>query len=182
MKKNQKGEVATAVVILIAVGSLFVGTIFPKFNPIKSLFKTDPTKHKASFAIQRETSKPVLLESSDGRHVAVGNEVELYYDTGEESTVPKKTLGERIGDFFANLTTLGLVFVFGSLAFFGGAPIVWIWRKYLTMKRALKNTVVGIKELKEKDKEAFERLKPSLASAHDRKDKIVIDKMKTDLN
>ncbi len=96
----------------------------------------------------------------------------------EEST-PKKTLGMKIGEFFANLTTWGLLFVGGSLLFFGGAPIVFVFRKYLIMKQALKNTVAGIRAV---DAETYEKLKPALAENHDRQDKIVIDKIKTELN
>lgn len=178
MKNNERGEVATALLVAIALGSLILGLALPKLNPFKAFEKTAANK-KASWTRQTEKATPVVLTDKAGKAVAVGTATEKIYDTGMESTVPKPTLGERIGAFFASLTTWGLAFVGVSLLFFGGAPLVWVARKYFVMKQALKNTVAAIREA---DNETYEKLKPKLAAAHDKQDRQVIDKLKTELH
>lgn len=175
--RNQRGEIATATVVVIAAGALLLGILIPKFKPF-SIFEKSAANKKASWTKQIEKSKPVAIKSEDGKVVAVGTEIERVYDTGMENTVPKQTLGEKIGSFFARLTTAGIAFVVVSLLFFGGAPLVWIARKYLVMKQALRNTVAGIRAL---DDETFNKVKPALAASQDKQDKVVIDKLKTEI-
>lgn len=179
MRRKSAGEVATALVVAIALGSLIAGYVLPKINPFKFFHSSSAANHKASFTLQKETSKPVLLQDSQGKAVAVGREVELTYSTGMEETVPKKTLGQKIGDFFAGLTTAGVGFVIISLLFFGGAPLIFVWRWGLKFKQALTTTVAGIRDL---DKDTYEKVTPKLAAAQDKKDKIVIDKIKAKLH
>ena len=178
MKKNA-GEVATAIVVAIALGSLIAGYVLPKINPFKFLHSSSAANKKASFTLQKETSKPVLLQSASGQPVAVGREIELTYSTGMEETVPKKTLGQKIGDFFAGLTTAGVGFVVISLLFFGGAPIIFVWKWGKKFKDALTTTVAGLRDL---DDETYKKVSPKLAAAQDKKDKIVIDKIKAKLH
>lgn len=175
--KRSKGEITTAAVILISVGSLILGLMAPKFNPFR--FERSSANKKASWTLQTEKTKPVLLTDKKGEAVAVGNEIERVYNTGKEEITPKKTLGEKIGEFFSRLTTAGLVFVVVSLLFFGGAPLVWVYRRYKTVKNALKNTVAAIREV---DDETYTKLKPVLAANHEKKDRIVIDEIKKELN
>lgn len=179
MKKNSAGEIATALVVAIALGSLIAGYILPKINPFKYFHSDSAANKKASFTLQKETSKPVLLESKAGQPVAVGREVELIYSTGMEETTPKKTLGQKIGSFFAGLTTTGILFVVGSLLFFGGAPIIFVWKWGKKFKDALTTTVAGIRAL---DADTYAKVTPKLAAAQDKKDKVVIDKIKAKLH
>lgn len=179
MKNNERGAVEVAVVVAIAAGCLILGLIAPKLNPLGSLFQRDAANKKASWTRQIEKTKPVLLNDEKGRPVAIGTEIQRVYDTGKEDGTPAPTIGERIGGFFAGLTGWGLAFVGVSLAFFGGAPLVWVARKYFVMKQALKNTVVAIRDA---DNDTYEKLKPKLAAAHDKQDRKVIDKIKTELN
>lgn len=176
--KHIKGEVATALVILIAAGTFIIGGVLPKLNPL-NLLSSHQSKKKTSFTVQKETSKPILLETKDGKQAFLGKETEYYYNTGKEEGTPKLSVGERIGNFFSHLTTFGLMFVLFSLLFFGGVPIVWVFKKYLVMKQALKRTVQAIRET---DRDTYDKLKPNLESKHDRQDKQVIDKIKMELN
>lgn len=180
--KNQRGEVTTGIVVAIAVGTFLFGVIAStKLNPFK-LFHKSAANKKASWTKQTEKSEPVLLFDKDKKAVAVGTKIEKIYDTGIEEATPKKTIGEKIGDFFAGLTTWGLVFVGVSLLFFGGTPIVWAWRKYAVVKDALKKTVQAIRDTKKEEPQVYDKLKPKLAAAHDKRDRVVIDKIKTELN
>lgn len=175
---NQRGEVVTAVLIAVALGSLLVGLVLPKLNPFKAFERTAANK-KASWTRQTEKSTPVLLTDKAGKAIATGTATERIYDTGIEQSVPAPTLGQRIGSFFFGLTTWGLLAVLASLLFFGGAPLVWLARKYFVIRQALKNTVVGIRQA---DAETFEKLKPALEANHDKRDKVVIDKIKAELH
>ena len=180
MKNNQRGEVATLVVVGIAAVALLVGTIMPKLNPFNNLFgggHLDASKQTATWSRQDEIQTPVLLKSGDA--IAVGTKVERHYDTGTEEKPLALTFAQRIGKFFAGLTTWGLIFIIASLAFFGGAPLIWLFRKYSVIKQTLRSTIAAIRET---DNETFEKLKPHLAEHHDRRDKKIVDKIKSELH
>lgn len=182
-KLGNKGEIATLTVLAIAAVALLVGTLAPTLNPFNSVFgkgaQPDASKQTASWTKQTEIQTPVLLETKSGDHAAVGTKVERVYDTGAEARPVKLTFGERIGAFFAHLTTWGVVFVIVSLVFFGGAPLVWLSKKYFDMKGAFKNTVAAIREV---DHDTYEKLKPKLEAKHDKKDRKMVDKIKSELN
>lgn len=180
---GKRGEVATLTVLVIAGVALLLGTLAPQLNPFNSLFNKggtpDASKQTATWTKQTEIQTPVLLETKSGDKAAVATKIERVYDTGAESRPRKLTFMERVGSFFARLTTWTFVFIVVSLVFFGGMPIVWIAQKYITMKNAFKNTVSAIREV---DHETYEKLKPHLAAKHDKKDRVVIDKIKSELN
>ena len=184
MKKNQRGEITLAILIAVAVGSLFVGMITPKISPFKNFFGSSDSAvgKKASYTTQVEKIKPKVYHLNKAGDVVIVNDVELSYNTGIDQNVPKPTLGQRIGSFFFGLTTWSIIFIIVSLLFFGGAPLLWIARKYFVMKQAAINTVAGIRELKSKEPEAYQKLVPILAANHDKQDKVVVDKIKTELN
>lgn len=176
--KNQKGEIATAVIIAIAMGSLLLGLVLPKLSPFK-MFEKSAGNKKASFTLQKESSTPVLLESKDGKTVALGKKTELFYNTGMDESVPKPTLGERIGSFFFGLTTTSILTIIGGFLFFPIPFAAWGVRKYFGIKQALTNTVKAIRET---DPTTYEALKPKLSAAHDKKDKVLIDKIKAEIH
>lgn len=177
---NRRGEIATLTVVAIAAVALFLGTLAPSLNPFHGLFggQQSAANQKASWTRQDEIQKPVLLSSAGGVPIAVGTQVERHYNTGVDERPVKLTLGQRIGRFFAGLGTWGLIFIVVSLVFFGGTPIVWLFRKYTVMKHAFKNTVSAIRET---DEETYAKLKPKLQAKHDKRDRQLIDKLKAEL-
>lgn len=182
--KNQRGEITIALLIAAILGTAVVVGIGPRLPLVNKLFKEQTAAgRKASWTKQVEKSKPVALYDKSGRAVALGTEYERLYDTGMEQVPVKLTLGEKIGNFFASLTMWGLIFVAVSLAFFGGAPIIYFARKYGDAKHALTKTVIAVREMKKDDPALFaEKIAPKLDAAHDDKDRVVIDKIKTKLN
>lgn len=182
--RNQRGEITIVLLIAAMLGTAVVVGLGPRLPLVNKLFKEQTAAgRKASWTKQIEKSKPVALYDKNGNAVALGTEYERLYDTGIEQSTPKLTLGENIGKFFASLTTAGLIFVGVSLAFFGGAPLVYVARKYGDAKHALTKTVMAVREMKKDDPALFaEKIAPQLAAAHDEKDRKVIDKIKTKLN
>lgn len=183
MKINNRGEIATAIVILIAAGCLAVGTLAPKLNPINWITGNSTSsvpKEKSKYERKKFLSEPVLL--SKGDHVAVGQRTEELYEKGEDQSERKTTFGERIGGFISSMTVTSIVFILISLIFFGGAPIVWVAKKYFKTKAALTATISGIKEVKKKDPNLYENIvKPELLKKHDKADSKVIDKIKSQI-
>lgn len=193
---NKRGEVTLALLGIVAV-ALAVTALVPKLNPFNGVLGApstiDASKQKASWTRQTETRQPVVLLDKRGEAVAVGEKTELVYDTGAEEKPPKLTYGERIGQFFARLTTWGLVFV--GVLFFGFGITPWMvlgWfrgraRRALDNERAekeknrnaLKNTVAALREL---PPEVWDKIRPILAEYHDKQDKVLIDSVKADLH
>jgi len=178
---NQKGEITIAILIAAVVGSLIVGMIAPKINPFKGLFSSNDSAvgKKASFTTQTEKIKPKVYHLNKSGDVVVVNDVELSYNTSLDQNVPKPTFGEKIGTFFFHLSTVTIIFIIVSLAFLGGAPIVWLFKRYLVMKQALSNTVSAIRDL---PPETYQQVVPVLAANHDKQDKVVIDGIKSELH
>lgn len=176
---GRRGEAVTLVLVGVAVAALVFAAV-PQLNPFR-LFgaaHTDSAAGKESSSFSKQSLTPVILSSpqTPGQAVVAYQQT---YETGEAVKTPRLTLGQRIGRFFSGLTLWGVVFVIVSLAFFGGAPIVWLWRKYATMKAAFKNTVSAIRET---DDETFAKIKPHLAAKQDKRDKRIVDKLKSELH
>jgi len=182
MRLGTKGEVTVAIALGLAAVGLLIGTVMPNLNPFNRMFGSHGTqsaaKQTATWTRQDEVITPKVVSLKDGQAVVV-NQFERHYDTGTEETTPKLTIGQRIGNFIARLSTWGLIFIIVSLVFFGGGPIVWAFRKYTSVKDALKNTVAAIREA---DEETFSKLKPKLAEKHNKADKIIVDKIKSELH
>lgn len=176
---NQRGEIATATIVLIAAGALIVGLLTgSRANPFSFLQKSAANK-KASFSKQSEIHTPVILKDSSGRAVAVGTKVENLYETGMEDGERPLTYGERVAKFFAGLTNLSFLILIAGLIFFPGvlfgALRAWGMKYYKTAKAL----VQGVKEA---PPGAAEEVKASIAVVMDRKEKKVVDEIKKDLN
>ena len=172
---NRRGEVLTIVLITIAA-TFLITALVPSVNPMRSLSGGGAAKQEASWT--KTSEKPIILESKSVPGQAVVA-YERTYDTGQEVKTPKLTWQERVGNFISGLSMWSAIFILVSLVFFGGAPIVWIVRKYFDLRSAFKNTVAGIREA---DDETFNRLKPHLAAKQDKRDKKIVDKMKSELH
>lgn len=170
---TRRGEITTAVVILIAAGTLFLGTMLPKLNPLKYLSKSTATQTEKSHK-KIELKNPQVTPSGE---VVYGYQK---YDIKDNNVfTPKLTMWERITGFISSLSIWTIAFLVISVLFFGGAPIVWAVGKYKTLRQTLKNTVSAIKEA---DEETYKKLKPVLNAKHDVKDKRVIDDIKKELH
>lgn len=177
--RNQRGEVATATIIAIAAAALVVGLLTgSRANPF-SIFQKSAANKKGSFTKQYETHTPVLLQSKDGKMVAVGTKVENTYETGMDEGPIVLTYGQRVAKFFAGLTNISLFGILIGLIFFPAATITAMWRWGKKYKDTLRTTVQGIRDA---PPEAAAQVKVSLASAQDKKHKIVIDEIKKDLH
>lgn len=158
-------------IILIAFAIMLSGCA--SMNPFHAI--ANPPSEPKKMGSWEQTSEPVFVGTIDGKTV-VANKT-TYRATAEEST-PRLTIGQRIGSFFSNLSFVGILFIVLSLLFFGGAPIVWVARKYFDAKNALKNTVKAIKEI---PTDKFEAIAPTLSANMDKKDKALIAKIKASL-
>lgn len=171
---NRRGEITTATVILISLGALLLAPI---------LLKTGNLFDRSADASNRRTA--ASLSGNDIvqiTQVAAANDMNVTIDRSvsesKEVTDPKLTIGQKVGRFFAGLGMWGIIFIAISLLVFGGAPLVWLARKYAVMRQAFKNTVAAIRET---DDDTYAKLKPKLAAKHDRRDRKLVDKMKAEL-
>lgn len=143
-------------------------------NPFQGI--TNPPNAPKKMGSWEQTSEPVIMGVDGSGKTIIGNK--LSYRATAEETSPKQTIGQRIGSFFAGLSLAGILFVVASLVFFGGAPIVWLARKYFKAKSALVSTVKAIKEIPD---EKFNEIKPALAANQDKSDKELIARIKAKL-
>lgn len=178
MLKNQRGEIATALIIVMVVGGVLVGALgATKLNPLK-LFHRDAANKKASWTKQVEKSKPVLLTDKSGKAVALGTEFERVYDTGKDEFTPAPTYGERVGAFLAGLTNVGLIALVAGILFFPGALAAWGVKKYADMRGVAKTIIAGVREA---PPEAAEQVKNVIAVKQDKNQKKIVAKLKGEL-
>ena len=147
-------------------------------SPFSGILK--PPQEPRKLANYAQTEKQVPLKvgvTADGKDV-IAYASERSYTANSSETPEKVGFIQRIGRWIGGLSLLAVLFIVVSLAFFGGAPIVWAVKKYYSMKKALKNTVQAIDDI-EPDK--FEAIKPALAAAQDTDDKKLIAKLKSEL-
>ena len=86
---------------------------------------------------------------------------------------------QRVGRWIGGLGLLSVIFIVVSLAFFGGAPILWAFSKYMKMKSAFIKVVAGVEELKKVDAVAQEKLtKTILANTMDTPEKDLVKAIK----
>lgn len=159
---------------LLSIGFALSVAGCASLNPLASLSAPQPP-HKVASWVQEETIKPVYVGKDAAGKDVVASEIHRTYTAGSDETPAKLTIGQRIGQFFGKLSLWGIVFVAVSLIFFGGAPIMWVFGKYLTAKHALLNTVEAIERMKSDDKEKF---KSMLLQEQDTKDVNYIKKLK----
>lgn len=170
--KNKRGEITTALVVLIAAGALIFGTMFPKLNPL-NYFKSSRATQTEKHHIKSEVKTPIQFGDK------IEFKTEKIESKGNAVFTPKLSLWERITGFIKDLGIWTIIFIVVSVLFFGGAPIVWAIKKYQTVKQTLRNTVSAIREV---DEETYNKLKPVLSAKHDLKDKKVIDEIKKELH
>lgn len=127
---------------------------------------------------QRETSTPVFVGMIDGKPV-VANQTDRVYSTNQQVTEKELTFFQRVARFGWWLIIGIALFVFVSLYYFAGRPIVKLYQSYKDMKAALKNTVAAIKEL---PPTTYEEVTDALSKKQDKKDKVLVDQIKSELH
>lgn len=177
--RNQRGEIATATIVLIAAGALVVGLFTGSKANLFSFFQKSAANKKASFSKQSEVHTPVILKDSEGRAIAVGTKIENVYETGMEDGERPLNYGERVAKFFAGLTNISFFALIAGLVFFPaltlGALRAWGMKYYKTAKAIVQG-------LKEAPPGAAKEVKASIAVVMDKKEKKVVDEIKKDLN
>lgn len=127
---------------------------------------------------QSEKTTPRVVGAIDGDPV-IAYETEKIYSTDQQQTTPTLTTMQIFGRWVSGLTWISVIFILVSLLLCGGFPIIWLVKKYLKIKSALKNTVAGIRDLMP---DAYMEVTESLSKTHDKEDKIIIDKIKSELH
>lgn len=143
-------------------------------NPFSGLPNTpNPPKKAGSW---EQTSKPVFMGTDYKGQSVVG--YENTYKASASETIPPLRLSQKIGRWIASLSLAGFLFLVISLLFFGGAPIIWIYGKFLRARSALKRTIMGIEELNAADQK---NVKSMLFAIQDTKDKLYIADLKAEI-
>ena len=175
IRGNQRGFTGVEILAVVAV-VLLVPIVMKTGNPFDR--SADPANRRTASAISGKDIVEITNQVAESEK-PVTVKIDRSVEASSEVTDPKLTLSQKVGRFFAGLTTWTLVFLFVSLAFFGGAPIVWLWRKYANMKETMKRTVQAIREL---DDDTYKRVAPKLSDKMDKKHKKTVDKLKMELN
>lgn len=141
---------------------------------------SEPSRPKTLYKWnETETRTPVAVGKDAEGNIQVVEKIERTVNANLDTTPGKKTIGQIIGGWIAGLSIMGLLFVVLSLVFFGGAPILWVVRKYFKARAALKSTVAAIEQMNAEEKD---KLKVTLAQTQDTQDKAYIAKLKAEIS
>lgn len=175
--RNQRGEIATATVILICGAFFLLAPIIMKNgNPFDR--SADPSDRRTASAISGKD----IVEITNAVAVAeqpVTVKVDRSVEASKEVTDPKLTIGQRVGRFFSGLGTWAVVLIVIALALGIITPAGLAWRARNAWKTAFKNTVEGVRDL---DEETYQKVAPKLAAKQDKRDKKLVDRVKMELH
>lgn len=189
--KNNRGEVTTLIVIGVAVVSLIIGGLIP--NPVKFFQRqSEPGTESRTYDTKDIIITPFVSIDDNGK-TTVANKVEEHYAKGNDKRTLKQTLGQRLAGFIASLGTWGIVLLFGGLALGIITPAGIFARSRHVMKSAFKNTVNGIRGIKDTTVtcrkcgdtvtiDTYAHVSKALAEEQDKRDKVLIDKIKAELH
>lgn len=175
--QNEKGEIATLTIILIAVvAAVLAPVVLKNGNPFDR--SADPSNRRTASSLSGrdvvEITKAVAA-SDEPVTVKIDRSVEAH----AEVTDPKLTIGQKLGRFFAGLGTWSLIGLLFAVFVLGISPAaILAWSRH-TWKSAFKNTVAGIRDL---DEETYKKATSSIAKHQDRRDKQKVDKVKASLH
>lgn len=144
-------------------------------NPFAGLSRAPQEPHRIANWLQEEEVIPLKIGvTADGKEV-IAYATKRTYSAGSSETPEKLSWLQRLGRWIGGLSLLTVIFIVVSLVFFGGVPIVWAYKKYMAVKKALVNTVAAIEEM---PPDAYEKLEPKLESKQNEPDKELIKKIK----
>lgn len=175
--RGQRGEIATATVVIIAVAAVILTPLMLKTgNPFDR--SADPSNRRTAAAISGKDIVEITREVAKAEE-PVTVRVDRSVEASKEVTDPKLTIGQKIGRFFAGLGTWAVIGVLFAIFVLGVSPAAMIaWSRH-KLKSAFRNTVAAIREV---DDETYSKLKPHLAARQDKRDKRLIDKVKAELH
>ena len=178
MIRNQRGEIATAVVIALVIGAAVIGFFGHKLNPFDR--SADPSNRRTASALSGKDIVKITkqVENSDIHEVTIDRSIE----SSSEITDPKLTIGQKIGRFFEGLSTWAVIAIIVLLGLGIVTPAGFIAWSRNAWKGAFKHTVQGIKDVKTKDAETYTLVTDAIAKRHDNNDKVMVDKIKMELN
>lgn len=192
LKINQKGEALTIALISI-VATLVVAAAIPSLNIFGKVFgggHTVTAPAEEAWKEQTKTTEPVTIGVTPTGEKVVAFRERKTFRSGASKAPAKLTYGERIGQFFAGLTTWAILGLLGLFLAFGITPAMVIrWAKNRALERenkekqryeqTLTRTVAAIREMPE---EAYKTLSPILKDKHDLVDKKTVDEIKAKLH
>lgn len=164
--------------LMMVVCAAFLLSGCATVNPFAGI--ASPPQEPKKIATYAQTEKQVPLKvgvTPDGKDV-IAYATERSYTAGSTETPEKLGFLQRLGRWIGGLSILAVIFIVVSLAFFAGAPIVWLAKKYFAMKSAFKNTVKAIDEIPAED---YEKIAPKLKENMDEKDRLLVKKIKTEI-
>lgn len=185
--RNMRGEGATVLIILIAGAFLLLG---PKIPDLSKIFTGEKPQQKASWSNETVTHTPIILRKDDDAVLAT--KTEHTFNSGTDERPVKLTVADRVVRFFEGLGWWAILFIVISLLL-GGWPIVMLINGYRAMKSALKNTISGIRKVSDTTVicrkcgdtvvvDSYATVVASLDAKQDKKDKVLIDKLKSELH
>lgn len=176
--RSRRGEIATATVIIIAVAAVLLTPFIMKgANPFDR--SADPSNRRTASALSgRDLVEITNAVSASEQPVSV--KVDRSVEAHQEVTDPKLTPGQKIGRFFSGLGTWALIGILIAVFVLGISPAAILgWSRH-TWRSAFKNTVEGIRNLD--DKEAYEKVTRSVAISQNKRDKRLVDRLKSELH
>ena len=174
---KERGEIATATIILIALGAVLLAPILLKTgNPFDR--SASPSDRRTVEAVSgKDLVKITNVVATAERPLTV--EIDRSVEASKEVTDPKLTVGQKIGRFFGGLGTWAIIAIGVSLALGIVTPAGLAWRARSAWKNAFKNTVEGVRDL---DEETYQKVVPKLAAKQDKRDKKLVDRVKAELH
>mgnify|MGYP001562064964 CR=1 FL=1 len=190
--KKLKGEALTITLAVIAVAFL-IGTFIPQINPL-NWFKSaaKPNTETRAYDTKDVIVTPFIAINEVSGKTIVANKVEEHYSKGNESFTPKQTLAQKFFGFLVGLGGWGVVLVGLAIAFPAAAAIVFARLRHV-WRNAFKNTVEGVRSIKDKivickkcgdtvTIDAYEHVATAIETKQDKRDKVLVDKIKMQLH
>lgn len=191
--RGHKGEVLTIVAVTVAA-TLILSAALPSINLFGKIFGGGSTAVKApaeeAWKEQEQRTIPRTVGVTETGEKVIAFEQVKTFRSGASKMPAKLTYGERIGEFFAGLTTWGIIILLVLFFAFGITPaavVTWIKNRKLKATeadlekrtQALRNTVAALREVPD---DVWPKIKQLLEAKHDRQDKVIIDEIKKDLH
>lgn len=191
--RGQRGEALTIALVAI-IGTLVVASAIPSINVFGKIFGGGSSSVKApaeeAWKEQEQRTIPRTVGVTETGEKVIAFEQVRTFRSGASKHPPKLSYGERIGEFFAGLTTFGVILCLALFLLFGITPAMIVnWLKSRRLQRveedrrrkdqALTNTVAALRGV---DPETWVKIAPLLAARQDKQDKEQIDLIKAKLH
>ncbi len=173
--KNQRGEIALALVVAIALGAAIIGFFGHKLNPFDR--SADPSNRRTASAL---SGKDIVKITHAAAASDLDVEIDRSFEVSREVTDPKLTLGQKIGRFFEGLSTWAVVALFVLLALGIITPAGLIAWSRNAWKGLAKRTVQGVRDIE--DEATYKTVTKAISKRHDKNDVKLVDKAKMELH